>query len=154
MKQILLIIITCLTLSSYSQVIEYAENEYVDCDTAYTNLELAICLSFKLTKLEHKLDSLYNSTLDMLDVFILEDDELKKGLLADDYNYDTEMMTDYRKIKEMVIKSQNVFIHYANMEMEITGEFIGRGKERPIHENERKIELIERRILDLEKILE
>ena len=55
--------------------------------------------------------------------------------------------------KDMFNKSDKLFKEYADLEMNITGEFYGKGRERSIGENLRKKSIYDSRIEELIRII-
>jgi hypothetical protein len=154
MKKLLLFLAFMVTTNGFAQIVEYADKEFVDCATASSILELSNCSAYKLEQAEKQLALTYREVLNKLETLVIEDDNLKKDLKKEDPSFDSSSLTDYRKIKKWVVKSQNLFNNYADLETGITGELVGIGRERSIHENNRKLQLIEQRIKDLKAVIE
>lgn len=154
MRKLTLLILLLISFNSFSQLIEYAEDEYVNCDSASTNLELAMCSLYKLEQITKKLDSTYSVVLKKMNDFAIGNDSLKSQLIKDGETQQIDKLTDYRKLQQKIIESQKIFLKYVELEMQIIGESYGSARERPIHENMKGIELIEQRIKNLELLID
>jgi hypothetical protein len=126
-----------------SLIVEYADGQFVNCDTASGYLEVSMCTLRQLENKRKELDSIYESVLELID----------KSAIENDSTY-IPGATDYHKLKQDIIESQRLFLQYLELEMSITGESVGIGHARPIYENARGIELIEERVKSLKLLIE
>lgn len=134
-------------------VVQYAQNDQVNCDSAYTNLELNFCSGTKACLERKKLDSLNNILLTIYDSLIKEQNEEVKHWIEKGDSSMTEYVTDYKLIKKLHGQSIMKFLEYADLEMAIVGTKIGTGRLRTSYENYRWIEILQSKNLELEKLI-
>ena len=136
-----------------SQIIS-KESEYLKCDTAKTNLDYALCTRVIADSLNNRINTKYNFIVNKIDSAITQNsenlDESKDTIYI---RFSKQQIKYYKNIKNELIKSQNLFFQYVNNEIKLTGVIIDKGKERIIYENLREIELLNRRLTYLNKII-
>ena len=140
-------------ISTNPLIIQYAQNGYVNCDTAYTNLELNFCSGIKACLERKKMDSLNFLLLTIYDSLIKEQDDEVKYWIAQGDSSMIEYISDYKLIKKMHRQSIIKFVEYVDMEIAIVGIEIGTGRLRPSYENYRGIEILESKNRELEKLI-
>jgi hypothetical protein len=140
-------------ISKSPLVVQYAQNANVNCDSAYTNLELNFCSEIIACLEKEKMDSLNKILLTIYDSLIIEqNDEINHWISKGDSSM-TENVTDYRLIKKLHNKSIMRFLEYAKLEMEIVGVEIGTGRLRPSYENNKWTELLMTKNLELANLI-
>jgi small nuclear ribonucleoprotein (snRNP)-like protein len=138
----------------FGQVYIEFEGKKINCDSASNNLEISLCSREMLEGTIKEHDSLLNLVYKCIDTLILEDKIYRAEFLKEDPNHKFDNWTDYEKIKELLIKSSNLFEQYCKLEMNIEGEFYGVGRERIVAENMRLKQLYDGRIEELKGYLD
>lgn len=138
-------------ISTKPLVVKYADNANCNCDSAVSSLEMNFCSGVKLCLQQRKLDSLNNLILHTFDSLIKQQNIDSKEILENGDSTMLETITDYKKIKKLHQESMKCFIEYAENEMKITGAETEQGKLSTYYENNKYIEILETKIVDLEK---
>jgi hypothetical protein len=154
MIKIKLIILMVISIHiSSAQVIDFY-NSKLDCDTAYTTLELGWCSKYMMKKSEKTMDSLTSVFLSCLDTLLRDENQYRAEQKMEDPNVSFEFWTDYKKTKEMFTSSQLRFKEFAELERNIQGELMGTGREKSINENLTLVALYNRRIEEISGLIE
>ena len=140
-------------ISRIPLVVQYAQNDSVNCDSAYTNLELNFCSGTKACLERKKLDSLNNILLTIYDSLVNEQNEEIKQWTEKGDSSMLKFVTDYKLIRKLHNQSIIKFLEYADLEMAIKGAEVGTGRLRTSYENYRWIEILQTKNLELEKLI-
>lgn len=151
-----LILLKCAVLctGACAQVIPYFEGK-LDCDTAYTNLELGLCSRYHLDSATSEMNALVSG-------FSLRIDSALEGAISElkdgaDTSLTHLIRDDAARLRTMrmeLLASQQTFLAYAANVREVVGQMVGTGRERTIQENYAELELVIARIELLKQWLE
>jgi hypothetical protein len=143
-----------LPVSVEAQVIPYFEGK-LDCDTAYTNLEMGLCSRYLLDSATARMNELVSQF----------DRSIDSALTATQFELSNETDSSYSKylsgevarlstIRRELSASQATFVVYSAHCREVVGEMIGMGRERSIQENYAELEMVIARTQVLKRWLE
>ena len=133
--------------------VKYAENATCNCDSAYSNLEINFCSGIELCIERSRFDNLNRKLLKIYDSLIVWQ---KNDIAIARKNNDSKMLeyvTDYKSIKELHKKSIKLYLEYVDLETEIQGMKIGKGRERVMWENSRALEILKKKNIELTKLI-
>lgn len=154
MKQCAFLFLVASSYSLHAQIIEYAQGRFVDCDSARSTLQLGLCSKYLAERAESEMHSVFKLVISSVDEMSLEDDSLKAKMLIEGVDSASfQNRSDCGKIKDLMIKSHQLFLNRVQLEVHIAGEVVGIGRERSIHENSRMTTLYKLRKEDLLQFL-
>lgn len=139
-------------ISAYNPLtVILSENQIVNCDSAYTNLELNYCSGVKTCLKKKKFDSLNNVLLKIYDSLIIQQNKEIHDWKQEGGSSMIGTIIDYKRIKKLHIESILKFLEYASFEREIIGTEIGYGSLRTFYENQRFIDILDAKTFELNK---
>ena len=100
-------------------VVEYAQDEFVKCDTAHSTLAINIC-SLEMLELElSTFDSLKNFTYKLYDSLIVEQNKDIEQWKVENEIAQLKYVTDYKSIKKLHIQSLAYLLKHIEKERDI-----------------------------------
>lgn len=142
----ILLVFFQMSTSVEAQIIPYYGGK-LDCDTAYTTLELGWCSKYLLDSATTEMDGLVVHFAQRID------SELEETFNELSTNVDTSLFRILREDTARLIAmrrefraSQEAFLTYSSHCREVVGEMVGMGRERAIKENYVELDLVIARI--------
>jgi hypothetical protein len=134
-------------------VVKYAQNATCNCDEAQTTLEMNFCSSTKACIERKKFAILSQKVLAQYDPEIVEQNQFIAIAKKNNDPSMLEYVPDFKAAKALQEKSLRLYLDYAELESEIVGIRVGKGRERIIYENGKITELLEKKNKELEQLL-
>ncbi|MFC4818480.1 MULTISPECIES: hypothetical protein [unclassified Flavobacterium] len=134
-------------------VVRYAQNATCNCDTAQTTLEISFCSSIEACIERKKFDLLTRKILAQYDPEITEQNMFVQIAEKNNDPSILQSIPDYKAAKALQEKAFLLFLDYVEMESEIVGIKMGKGRERSIHENSKTTGLLKTKNQELEALL-
>ncbi len=155
MKNVLIMLV-CFQMSAAAraQVIPYFEGK-LDCDTAYTNIEMGLCSRYFLDSAAAEMNALVTRLAQRIDSASVETtNDLSATTDPILFDYLRDDTARLRTMRRELFASQEAFMAYSSHSRDVVGEMIGMGRERAIQENYEELDLVIGRIEVLKRWLE